>query len=93
MPTYKMQRQNLMNEVKRAAITWSATAIVSDDAHQFAAELEKTLNTKQREGSNLAHIFIREKEQGLVLVFQRSEFLAEPLDTAEETEPSKGNLQ
>ncbi len=82
-----------MNEVKRAAITWSAAAVVSDDAHQFAADLERTLNTKQREGSNLAHIFIREKEQGIVLVFQRSEFLVEPLDAAEEPDSPKGNLQ
>lgn len=58
------------------SIEYRCDAIVDDSSVEFAKKLQETLNANTNEGFVMQTMLGREKDQGLVLVFQRATLLS-----------------
>lgn len=68
-------------------IEYRCDAIVDDDSASFAQKLQTSLNSNTSEGFVMQTMLGREKDQGLVLVYQRATIV--PNEQLEGEEPGR----
>lgn len=63
---------------KRVELEWKVSAVMNDNAHKFAKELEQLLNLRTTEGYTLAQMLPHLPDNGLVLVHQKYIVIEDP---------------